>query len=384
MGGKMNEEDLTIKNPKLEDAANELVDLLSQNKRVFLFGAGSSKCAGLPLMNELTNSVLEKLEDSSDHYQILEEIKNNFEGSETCNIEDYMSELVDLISICERRKVKNSDVNEIKIGEDECTLKELNVLLKDIKDSIQELLQEKETSLDTHRKFIRNIHGRLVSGKSPIKQKVDYFTLNYDTLVEDALSLEQISFADGFDGGVTGWWDIKTYERDLIDARVFKIHGSIDWCLLENDVLPRRIRSDMGISRKSEPVLIWPASTKYRETQRDPYAQILNKLRKTLRPSSNTEVVLTILGYSFNDSHINYELDRALNESGGSLTIVVLTNKNELDGLLKTWHEDPILSEQVIIYSKGGYYHDNDAIRSGEDISWWKFRPFVQLIGGRL
>ena len=270
MGETSIEESLSIDSSELVDAANDLVELLSQNKRVFLLGAGSSKCAGLPLMNELTDSVLEKAKSDSDQYKLLKKIKSNFEGSDSSNIEDYMSELVDLISICDRRKTKGSDVNQIQIGDNKYTLNDLNTLLGEIKENIQLLIQEKKPSLDTHRKFIRNIHGRLITGKGQINQKVDYFTLNYDTLLEDALSLEQIPFADGFDGGVTGWWNLETYEKDLIKARVFKIHGSIDWCLIEDDVLPRRIRSDLELSKKSEPVLIWPASTKYRETQRDP------------------------------------------------------------------------------------------------------------------
>jgi len=378
---------LNIADSRLIETANELVELLSQNKRVFLFGAGSSKCAGLPLMGELTEAVLEKIKSGSKDgaNDILNGIKNNFKGSTSCNIEDYMSELVDLISIGKRRKSKKSKINKISVAENDYTIEELINTLDEIKHHIQEIIQSSKPNLDFHRNFINNIHGRLITGKSQINQKVDYFTLNYDTILEDALSLEQISFSDGFNGGATGWWNIDSYDEKLIKARVFKIHGSIDWCLLDDDVLPRRVRSGLGLNDKGEPVLIWPASTKYRETQRDPYAQILEKLRQTLRPVTNNDVVvLTIVGYSFCDTHINYELDRALKESNGALTIIVLTNEDKPEGIIKQWYNDPNLSEQVRIYSNCGYYHADKTIESAKDINWWKFRPLVQLLGGKV
>lgn len=37
----------------------QITKLLSQSKRAFIIGAGCSKCAGLPLMEELTQKVLE-------------------------------------------------------------------------------------------------------------------------------------------------------------------------------------------------------------------------------------------------------------------------------------------------------------------------------------
>jgi SIR2-like protein len=75
--------------------------------------------------------------------------------------------------------------------------------------------------------FVKNIHSLRV-GKSSGLDQVDYFVLNYDTLIENALSLEKIPYTDGFDGGAVGWWDNRTYERRELSARVFKIHGSID------------------------------------------------------------------------------------------------------------------------------------------------------------
>ena len=44
----------SLKEPAFATALNDLDDLLTQSGKAFLIGAGCSKCAGLPLMEELT------------------------------------------------------------------------------------------------------------------------------------------------------------------------------------------------------------------------------------------------------------------------------------------------------------------------------------------
>ena len=132
--------------------------------------------------------------------------------------------------------------------------------------------------------------------------------MNYDTVLEDALALERVSFSDGLDGGVTGWWSPQTFDRVHLAARVFKLHGSINWCDFPDDPLPRRLGASLQIEdADNRRILIWPASTKYRETQLDPYAQLADRARKVLRPNKGSQCVLVICGYSFGDAHINIE-----------------------------------------------------------------------------
>jgi hypothetical protein len=130
-----------------------------------------------------------------------------------------------------------------------------------------------------------------------------------------------------------------------------------------------------------ERLLIWPAATKYRETERDPFAQIADTMRTSIRPSPNSYVVLTVCGYRFGDSHINAELDRALRESEKRLTLLVFTADSSPRGILKIWHEDSSLRDQVLIHSKNGFFHVKD-VSSPTDLPWWKFEVLVRLLGG--
>lgn len=371
-----------LRTPELKEPIEEMIELMSQSARAFLLGAGCSKCAGLPLMAELTNQVLGEIPGEDDASFVLKGVLSNFDGSKTATIEDYMSELVDHVSVAARREQKGATERTIEISERGFSAEELQKALIRIKQAIGNSIASSSVRIDTHRQFVRAMHSRLESGKAISQAPVDYFTLNYDTLIEDALALERVHALDGFQGGATGWWTPSAYSDSAAKARVFKVHGSIDWCHVEGDVLPRRIRQGLEASEGTEHVLIWPAATKYRESQRDPFAQILSMLRESLRPPKSSEVVLGVIGYSFGDSHINHELDRALREAEGRLTILVFTEQNEPEGLIETWLNDSAVAEHVRVHANRGFFHGDDARPSSVDLPWWRFEVLASLLGG--
>ena len=364
-------------------AVTKLEDLMSQSNRAFLLGAGCSRCAGLPLTLELTDLILKKPSLSSETKDILAALTKQFEGAKNATIEDFMSELVDLLAIAERRNERGAKTATVELGKKTYPVKELQNSLLEMKEKIVECIEEIQADVSIHWQFVRAVHRILRSGKASPNRAVDYLVLNYDTLIEDALALERLAYVDGFCGGSTAYWNTKGFVSDSCDARVLKVHGSIDWCELNGEVLPRRIRSSLKLPTDSKKrVLIWPASTKYRETQNDPYAQILEIVRKTLRPSANSEVVLTVCGYRFGDSHINIEIDRALRESNKALTVVVFTEMEKPEGKLKDWIEDKAVKDQVLIYAKRGFFHGSNATPACEDLPWWKFENLTRLLGG--
>lgn len=372
----------TLRKEPFAEQIAQLTKLLSQSKRAFVIGAGCSKCAGLPLMEELTQKVLDAVDKKGKTYAILAGLQKHFGGSNGCTIEDYMSELVDHIAIAERRKQRSANAANASINATDYSPDDLVKALIEIKNRIAEVIGTASQTISVHRQFVRAIHHVLQSGKAGPPTRVDYYTLNYDTLFEDALSLERIPVADGFNGGATGWWDARAYEDGSAQARILKVHGSIDWCLWDGDVLPRRVRQGLAVDGTLEPVLIWPASTKYREAQRDPFAQIIEAMRRGLRPTSDTQVVLTICGYSFGDAHVNVELDRALRESAGRLTIIAFTNQDEPKGQLKHWRDDVDIRDQVRIHANRGFFHGTTEERSDVDLPWWRFEILARLLRG--
>ena len=374
-------EDLTLfSSPELKDVVQDMRELLSQSRLAFLLGAGCSKKAGLPLMPELTKEVLEHDKIGEETKKLLDTVRKLFSGAEDATIEDFMSEIVDLLSIAERRIQRGATQSKVSVGDQERSSAELQDALSEIKQAVSSSIGEKKVDVTTHQQFVRAIHSSLQAGKAG--RGIDYFILNYDTLIEDALGLERVVYFDGFTGAATGWWEPSTFMTDGKAARVFKIHGSIDWCLLEGDSLPRRIRSGIKTESAKNHILIYPAATKYQETQRDPFAQMLNYMRQSLRPIERKEMVLAICGYSFGDSHIDLEIENALHQSDGRLAIAAFVETDEPTGKLKEWLAHPAISEQIRVYANKGFFHGDKALKLDNDTPWWKFEILSRLLGG--
>ncbi|VVB52155.1 SIR2-like domain protein [uncultured archaeon] len=222
----------------------QMQQLLSQTRVSFLIGAGCSLCAGLPLMNGLTQQVCTKLdpdmmtnEDEKTSFNLLKEIKSRYAEIKNTSIEDFLSEIQDIDAILQRQLTKGilNPLYLSKAGSYE--RKHTQLLIKKIKENIVEILGSNISTIEYHRKFCRAIHFSLRKGRERTKRPVNYFILNYDTLFEDALALERVSFNDGFIGGATAWWDQNYFYEDKslsgtgreFEARVYKLHGSIDW-----------------------------------------------------------------------------------------------------------------------------------------------------------
>lgn len=376
-------DDLSVLREKpFSEAVAKFEDLLVQSGRAFLIGAGCSKCAGLPLTAELTAQVLVSSELDDTSRAILTAVKDLFAGAASAHIEDYLSELIDLLAIAERRAGRGALQKDVTLGATGYTAAQLRSAANQIKRAIAGLI-EKKVSIETHRTFVAAVHRPLRVGKPATGQVVEYLVLNYDTALEDALALERVPFSDGIDGGVTGWWNPQTFDRDGLAARVLKLHGSINWCEFHGDPLPRRIASSLQIPDANDRrVVIWPASTKYRETQLDPYAQLGDRARRVMRPDRGSQRVLVICGYGFGDAHINIEVDRALRDSAGDLTVVAFTSENEPTGQLKIWNADERIREQVLIFANRGFFHGDSAEKSNTDLPWWQFENVTRLVGG--
>ncbi len=374
-------EDLTLfSSPELKDVVQDMRELLSQSRLALLLGAGCSKNAGLPLMPKLTEEVLGHAKIGKETEKLLDAVRGLFSGAKDATIEDFMSEIVDLLSIAERRSQRGATQPKVSVGGEERSSDELQDALGEIKQAVSSSIGEKEVDVTTHQQFVRAIHSSLQAGKAG--RGVDYFVLNYDTLIEDALGLERVVYSDGFTGAATGWWKPSTFGTDGKAVRVFKIHGSIDWCILEGDSLPRRIRSGIQTESAKNHVLIYPAATKYQETQRDPFAQMLNHMRQSLSPCEGKEMVLAICGYNFGDSHIDLEIKNALHQSEGRLTIAAFVGTDEPEGRLNDWLADSSISEQVRVYANKGFFHGNKKLKLDDEIPWWKFEILTRLLGG--
>jgi hypothetical protein len=362
------------------EIVQDLRELLSHRRVAFLLGAGCSRKAGLPLMSELTEQVLDHAALSDKTSRSLNSVRELFSGAGDATIEDFMSELVDYLSVANRRKRRGAAQCRVSLGNDEYTAEELADALDEIKRAVVQVLSPSSVDISHHRRFIGAVHSSLEAGKP--RRTVDYFVLNYDTLLEDALGLERVHYVDGFAGAATGWWQPSLFENEGAAARVFKLHGSIDWCLFQEDRLPRRVRRGLDPGAQRQRVLIYPAATKYQEAQRDPFAQLLQQMRQCLRPPANDELVLAICGYSFGDSHIDLEVHNALRESEGRLTLAAFVSEDEAQRTVRSWVDEPNIGRQVRVYANKAFIHSDTTTKSEVALPWWKFEVLAALLGG--
>lgn len=135
---------------------------------------------------------------------------------------------------------------------------------------------------------------------------VELFTVNYDLLIETALERLSALWFDGFVGSVSAPFRIDLVEGGGIGAqlpsefaRVWKLHGSLNWCWDEDA---------RSITRRSIPpgedavAAIYPADTKYEESRRVPYVVLMDRFRRALQ---EPETLLLVSGYSFGDEHLD-------------------------------------------------------------------------------
>lgn len=362
----------------------------------FLFGAGCSVKAGLPLMNNLTCQVLETLTGGeldcrkTEVKKTLDLIAKSFphpENGREVTIEDYMSDIADYISVAERHdenfKVLFEDDAEVGIEELENALsfikKEILSIIREGQKTAMELTKKQPTKLADHIKFVEMIY---LAGN-----KVDYFILNYDTLIETALGLNKIKYADGFSSGPIGWFEGDAFGEKEIKTCVHKLHGSIDWSLIRNE--PRRIDPNHPLISEGDDILIYPSAKKTTEVYHDPFIGKLISFRKALRENKS----LIICGYGFGDSHINLEIEEAL-KSNELKTLIIFVDrysreeKDRKSEVINKWFEYSGEEKQMNVYAENGFFtKDTKQIIKGCDSEGesstsdcYKFERIVKLL----
>ncbi|WP_341953786.1 SIR2 family protein [Salinibacterium sp. TMP30] len=387
-GGVMMSEDsfAPIRNhPIFSEALSQLDELLARDSIAFLFGAGTSYCESMPLMAELTAAVLADDALDEDTKSVLRAVQDEFDGGKRSNIEDFLSELSDHLAIATRRDLHSGSPVRLAIGAADYSAEELQESLAAIKLSIAHQIEgcKVPNDLHHHRKLIAAMHRSVRPGRRT-NRTFDYLVLNYDTFIEDALSLEKVIYADGLEGGPNGWWSPEsTFSREGVSARVLKLHGSIDWAKLAGDPFPRRRSTrNQRPSPEASQVMIWPASTKYAEAQRDPFAQLIQRARKVLNPPPGDSRLLLISGYSFGDTHINAEVDDALRQSDGRLTVVAFIGDEEPPESLSGWLQDPTIGPNVLTFGRTGFWHGLTSEKAETDLPWWKFETLARIAEG--
>lgn len=195
----------------------------------------------------------------------------------------------------------------------------------------------KEPCLATHKTLVRKLLTRPLNLK-----RVNLFTLNYDTLVEQAADAEGVVLLDGFVGTQLRVFCPESYDYDLYfpaettEGRVhrfdrvlhlYKLHGSITWRRTEPTIDdPYGVQAAPFDAERFQPVLIYPTPAKYGETLGLPYSELFRRFANAI---VRDQSVLFVIGYGFGDEHVNAIIHQALAVPSFTLVIVDPAPKSE-------------------------------------------------------
>lgn len=376
------------------DNLKQLDELLAAKNQSWLLGAGISLVAGIPLMGPLTARVLDLARSSpeEDDFAVIDFLKDDLPSGD--HIEHILSHLADYRALAERSKH-----GHVTIGEKEFGVNELDAIhhrtLGWIADTVRwgyvpptegsaETIGSAENpiiQIDEHRAFVSALFNRSQAGLAERRRAVRMFTTNYDTLIEDALSLEKLSHWDGFSGGAVGF-RIHRYGDDEPSqgqrALVVKLHGSIDWHL-GTDGSIWRVRDGDAYPEKSSRVLIYPQATKYVASQRDPFSAQFEIFRRSL--DSAEENILATCGYSFGDDHINQEIELSLKRPESKTTLLAFSK--QANETLTAWRNSRWGDRVYIISEDGltvGPSAPEAASQGDSKLDWWTFAGVAKLL----
>lgn len=382
-------------------AVEDVIAHLTSERQAWLFGAGISCRSGLPLMYPLTELVAAKYADAAaNHHKLFASLRSSL--PDTAHIEHILSQLGDFIALAERSKDQ-----KIAISGAAYTVDALRGLHGGIRDEIRDVIRRgylpgegdeapmiaeegaHVVKVEHHRDFLRTLFAARDKVGRPLRP-VHFFSLNYDTLIEDALALERISFADGFSGGAMAYWTPETAYAETgtggrVAAHLIKLHGSIDWHA-ERNGLVIRCREGCGYPERAGNVLIYPQATKYVATQRDPFASLFQKLRDVLR--SPQPMVFAICGYSFGDEHVDLQIEEAMARPDCKTVLVAFVREQETAGVsqlpdkLVDWMANKPWANRLFALTDKGLYHGSttNLSQAGETHEWWTFEGVTKFL----
>lgn len=170
-----------------------------------------------------------------------------------------------------------------------------------------------------HEKFLNKITLR--PQKYP---RIKLFTLNYDTLFEQAASEEMLTVIDGFTFSNPREFNGKYFDYDIIETRhnrqdkkdstisklfyLFKMHGSLNWQKKDKKI----VQADSKSIIINDRVMIFPQDSKYEHSYEQPYFEMMARFQQSLR-TENT--LLITIGFSFVDKHISSVILESLKQN---------------------------------------------------------------------
>ncbi|MEQ8624240.1 MAG: SIR2 family protein [Vicingaceae bacterium] len=293
--------------------------LISDKKRIgFLFGAGSSLANEeliVPAIGQMTTSIVKEIGTEKKEYKsALDEIKIEL-GEDKFNIETILSNLELKASF-----IGNSKLNKLE-------KKDFEDLIKNIKTKVRKAVSVhrddktgKIVPIDKIENLVHTDFAKWI-GQAERKYPIELFTTNYDFLFELGLECKEVPYYDGFCGSLRPFFNPESVEDFAFlnnQTKLWKIHGSLGWHYDKETEKILRVDPD------DDDILIYPSSLKYKDSKKQPYESLLDRLSNFLKQDDS---ILITCGYSWGDEHINSRIISSLKTNTTSHVIGLIFDK---------------------------------------------------------
>ncbi|MFT5704061.1 MAG: hypothetical protein ACI9TO_001444 [Rickettsiales bacterium] len=217
-----------------------------------------------------------------------------------------------------------------------------------INEKIKEACSEKSTKPEIHQDFLRKI----IFPRKKTSPRAKIFTLNYDTFFEDAANQIGAVVIDGFCFRQDRVFSSTDFDLDIVQREnsrihkeenfynnvfhLYKMHGSVNW-ELKNEKIEKADKSSI-----TNPLLIYPNSSKFEESYQMPFYEMVSRLQIALR-APNTSLIT--IGFSFSDDHINRIIKEAVSSNFGLHTLIV-------DPTIEDQSGKNVAKQELIDYAK--------------------------------
>jgi hypothetical protein len=153
-------------------------------------------------------------------------------------------------------------------------------------------------------------------------------------------------------------------------ARLWKLHGSINWRQNKDGVISRGEK----INEDEYRYVIHPSHLKYDESRRMPYLAMIDRLRSFLKKPSS---VLIVNGYSFGDYHLNEILADGLHGNSTAIIFALVYGKIEnYDNAIKiagiTHNFNLLAEDEAVIGTRRAAWEEKEKgdIPGDPEIEW--------------
>ncbi|NCI78754.1 hypothetical protein XA39_05315 [Acinetobacter tandoii] len=284
-------------------------DYFKDNTLLFILGAGSSIDAGIPTAYKMVTDFEEKIKNDDELKKLYSFFKSAivFQRGLKSYAPNISVSIEEILNVIEALNLQEDNILYPYIGTwSQHFLKTSGADFENVRkldERIRELLFSWVTLNDYRKsKYFSNI-GRL---SAEINSSIRIFSLNYDICVEKAFSISNMRIETGISPETYEWSSLRfddLPEDEIPDAYLYKLHGSIDW-EKQDSGLPKYSETPI----KDDPQVIFGTAVKLRSL--DPYLFNLYELRKYSLHENLKFIV--IIGYSFNDDHINRLIQQSL------------------------------------------------------------------------